>query len=519
MAITNAKKPQMLVDQLGNEFSLDFKDVSFSSIRGGSIGIPEGMTLSEAIWWMMLKQRDLETEVAINERIEGFPIDVAHALQLAVMDLFGIRELRSTPGFFGDTPPTFITVPTDARGGVTEVFLGRFGVPGAEGFLETSRDFNDALWIRGKIRQKSLPVLKTLLKRTKELLVASSLYKGKAFRVGMELETEGFDQKVTMTNPEFMDVTSMPADLMLNRDTWDLLTAGLWTPIERSAQTRFYSNSAKRALKRGVLLYGPYGTGKSLTALFTAGKAESNGWTFIYLKDVKDLKRVYPFAARYAPSVIFAEDIDLVVKHGEDNNEDGINMLNNVLDGVDSKDKDVVLVLTTNHIEQLPASMLRPGRFDALVEYTLPDKDTAAKLVLQYGGGEIDMDNFDPEYVGQILEGNQPATIHEVIRRAKLYSQNRYDAQYRGPLLVSTRDIDLSHKSMENHMKLLHKPVEKVPSPMEQFGNVVGRYMVQGVNRAADEKLHPLSETLIKSMEAKATRPADRNVVGVNSDH
>lgn len=512
MPTITEKPPKALTDQLGNEFTLDFKDVTFAAhTQGGMILLPQGMSFSEAIWWLQLKQREEETEVAINEYIGGFPIDVANALQMAVQELFGIRQLRVTPGglFQEDIPPTFLTIPINSKGDTTEVFLGRFSIPGADGYLESSRDYNDGLWIRGKLRQKSLPVLRMLVKKTKEMLARHSLYKGKAFRVGMEVQTQGFDQKLTMENPEFIDTAFMPADLMLNRDTWDLLTAALWTPIERTAQTRHFGIS----LKRSVMLEGPYGTGKSLTALVTAAKAQAHGWTFIYLKNVVDLKRVYPFAARYAPSVIFAEDIDLVVKHGNDNNEDGINMLNNVLDGVDTKDKEIILVLTTNHVDLIPPSMLRHGRFDTVVKYFLPDRETAGKLVMQYGGADIELDQFDGDIVGDILQGNQPATIHEIVRRAKLYSQCRYPEDYRGSLKIATRDIELSNDSMQEHLRLLNKPQLAHPSGMEQYGATVGHYIVQGVNRAMEGKAHPFKDTNIEAMEEKAAAPGERDVV------
>lgn len=502
-------KPKTLTDLLGREFTLDFQNVEVASTKQGQILLPEAMSLAEGIWWLSLKQRDLETEVAINERIEGYPIDVANALQLAVMEIFGVRELRSTPSMFGDVPPTFMTVPTDYRGGTVEVFLGRFAIPGADGFLETGRDFNDALWIKGKLRQKSLPTLRLLIKKTKERLLTHSLYKGKAFRVGMETMAQGFEEKLTMETPEFIDTSFMPADLCLNWNTWSLLTAALWTPITRSAQTRFFGVS----LKRGVLLQGPYGTGKSLTALETARLAQEHGWTFIYLKDVKDLKRVYPFASRYSPSVIFAEDIDLVVKHAGDDNADGINMLNNVLDGMDSKDKDIILVLTTNHIELIPPSMLRHGRFDAMVEYTLPDPETAARLVAQYAGDDIDQDDFDDAKVGEVLKGNQPATIHEIVKRAKLYSQGRYPADYRGKLQLNTADILLSNQSMQGHLRLLRQEHPNNPSGFEQAGKVIGEYLVSGINRAMRGKEHPNTGYVMDEITEKMSQPAEQDRV------
>lgn len=253
MAVTT-KTAKMLTDDLGQEFSLDFKDVTFAShTKGGQIMLPESMSISEGIWWMKLKQRDEETMVAVNERIEGYPIDVAWSLQLAVAELFGIRELRSTPDFFGETPPTFMSVPINARGDMAEVFIGRFSVPGAEGYLETARDWNDALWIKGKLKQKALPVLRALMACTRKHLKEHSLYKGKAFRVYMAEETQGFETKVTMANPEFIDTTKMPAELMLNQDTTTFLRRLCGLPLSARSKPAFsVSRSNARYCCRGL---------------------------------------------------------------------------------------------------------------------------------------------------------------------------------------------------------------------------------------------------------------------------
>lgn len=325
------KKPTPMKDVLGNEFTLSFKDVNLDRTDSGSILLPKDMLIQEGIFWLTLKLTELETTVAINERIGGFPIDIAYALGLACQEMFGIRELRSTPSFWGDTPPTFITVPTDHLGGTAEVFIGRFAIPGASGYLETARDYNDALWIVGKLKQKDVPTLRKLIALTKQKLATHSLYKGKAIEVWMTTETRGFEEKATMANPAFLDVTRAPAELMLNDDIEELLEASTWSPIERTEQCRALGIK----LKRSALFYGAYGTGKSLGALTTAKIAQENGWTFIYLKNVHDLKRVYPIALRYAPVALFGEDVDLIIKHADDadENKDAVNMANNLLDG------------------------------------------------------------------------------------------------------------------------------------------------------------------------------------------
>lgn len=479
---TATPKVKKLVDDLGEEFELQFKDVSYTTHQQGQITTPEGMALAEAIWWLQLKQKELETYVDVIERIEGYPIDVANALQIAVMEMFGIRELKSTPGFFSDTPPTFISVATGTNGERVEVFIGKFGLPGVEGSLESARDWNEALVIKIHVKQKSLPTVRKLMTMAHAVLATRSLYKGKAVRVGMTKQSSQFEERIVMTDPEFINTRYMPANLVLNSQTRELLEAALWAPIERTEQTRFYGVS----VKRGILLEGPYGTGKSLTALDTARRAQDNTWTFLYLKNVNDLKRVYPFAARYAPSVIFAEDIDLLTDTGEDEEtrESGIRMLNNVLDGMDNKESSVILVLTTNHVDKLPPSLLRPGRFDSIVTFTQPDATTAVELVRQYAGNDIDTDDFNGTILGSALAGKQPATIHEIVKRAKLYSQLRFDKDYRGPLRLSTNDILLSNESMTGHMRLLNKPEETKTNDMEKFGEIVGGYIVEGVRYA-----------------------------------
>lgn len=478
-------KTPTLTDVLGNEFTMDFKDVTIDRSETGAIILPQAMSIPEAIVWLTLKLKELETVVAVNERIEGFPIDVAYALGIACQELFGIRELKSTPGrtfFDPDIPPTFITVPADHQGGTAEVFIGRFAIPGADGYLESQRDYNDALWIKGEIRRKDMPTLRNLLALTKEKLRSNSLYRGKAIEVWMTTQSQGFEEKLTMANPAFLDVTRVPAELMLNEDIEELMDAAVWSPIERTEQCR----SLGIKLKRSALFYGPYGTGKSLGALTTAGIAQKRGWTFIYLKSVQDLKRVYPVALRYAPVVLFGEDVDLIIKHADDDeeNKDAVNMVNNLLDGLNMKTAEVMVILTTNHVDRLPESLLRPGRFDAAIKFVLPDRSTAARLVRQYAGRDLDVDNFDENAVGDALAGNQPATIHEIVNRAKLFSLKRYDPNYRGQLSIATDDILTSAKSIAPHLQLLK--ADTVDPAAVQVASQLFRSFADGTDAIAE---------------------------------
>lgn len=502
-------------NDLGENFDLLFKDVTYATnTENGQILLPEKMELSEAIWWLKTKQKDLETVITIRETIPGYPVDVAHAMGLAVQDMFGIRELRASGGFWGGNPPVFMSVPINAKGDTVEVFTGKFALPGIDGTIETGRVWNEELLVVSNIKQKCVPKLREFLALVRTKLREHSLYKGQAIRVGMTKESNMFEEKITMADPEFMDTSKMPAELVLNANTRELLTAGLWTPIERSEQTRFYGIS----LKRTVLLEGPYGTGKSLSALETARRATPAGWSFIYLNNVRDLKRVYPFAQRYAPAVMFAEDIDLIVKHedDDDDNPDAVNMLNNVLDGIDSKTHDIILILTTNHANRLPESLMRVGRFDLVAHYERPDQIASVELVRQYAGNDVDEADFDIEVVGDLLAGNQPSTIHEIVKRAKLFAQSRFHPDYRGPLRLATRDIELSAQSMANHLRLLDKDETEFDSPAQQLGDMVGRHIEMGIERAFEGRYK--ANDFVANDPQKLVRPANKKLVHSGGD-
>src|SRR5690606_37679962 len=118
----------------------------------------------------------------------------------------------------------------------------------------------------------------------------------------------GYDP--TQDCPHFMSLEGVKEDELIFGDTvMHGINIGLFTPIEQSEACR----ANKIPLKRGILLHGKYGTGKTMTANVTALKATRHSWTFIYLDSVLDLRRGLELAKQYAPAVIFADDIDRLI--------------------------------------------------------------------------------------------------------------------------------------------------------------------------------------------------------------
>lgn len=91
----------------------------------------------------------------------------------------------------------------------------------------------------------------------------------------------------------------------------------------------------------------------------------------------------------------------------------------NVIDGVESKSAELVIVLTTNDIDNITPALLRPGRLDAVIYIDAPDAEAAERLARQYSRGLIPADE-DISEAAKHLAGRIPAVIRETVERAKL---------------------------------------------------------------------------------------------------
>jgi transitional endoplasmic reticulum ATPase len=260
-----------------------------------------------------------------------------------------------------------------------------------------------------------------------------------------------------------MDLSKVKIEeLVYSADIMEQVETNLFTPILQTELCRKHGIP----LKRQILLEGPYGTGKTMAANVTAKHAEANSWTFIYLDRVQSLDEAVIFARQYAPAVVFSEDIDRVMTGGRSIKVDDI--LNNV-DGVDSKNSEVICVLTTNHVEKIEKAMLRPGRFDAVINVLPPDAAAAQKLMVQYGRGLLD--TADLGEAGAELDGQIPAVIREAVERAKLYAIRRTAPGT--DVTLTGSDVAAAARAMKYHMDLLKEKKEEPKSSAQIIGEAL----------------------------------------------
>jgi transitional endoplasmic reticulum ATPase len=448
-----------------------FEDVGIER-QGTKIVLPSDpkvMTEEEAIECLNRKIKQDKEEVAVHEEIHAFPMDGAHALMRVLEHRFGWASAAPTPGFFGPNPPTMVNLEYD-YGKHTQVIWGGFIIPGIEGQLQTGATWNETdnrpyFVIKGKVKQKYQGEVKEIARLVREYVKDRSIYRGKA----IILKTDS-DGDVDLNDaPKFMDLSRInEAELVFPAETQVQVETSLFTPVTRTEECR----ALKIPLKRGILLEGPFGTGKTLTAGVTAKKACANGWTYIYVDRVTGLKEAMIFARAFAPAVVFAEDIDRVLDGDRDVSVDDIL---NTIDGVESKSQEVITILTTNHIERIEPAMLRPGRLDAVITVKAPDSEAAQRLIRLYSRGLIS-DKEDLTAAGLELAGQIPAVIREAVERSKLYAISR--TQPGETFKLRGVDIANAAKGMKAHMDLIKPKVVEV-SDEEALGRALGK-VIQG---------------------------------------
>lgn len=421
--------------------------------HGEKLTIPEGMTLPQAIDLLERRAEYEKEKTQFSESYNVLPWDGTHALAAVLVRKFGWAPATSTPSFFGDQPPQLITIET-APGVFAQVPWGRFSLPNVKGYIETSVSRKDGRYvfsIDAVILRMNEHTVRSLFAEVREYLKTGSIYQGKAVKIRFR-DNDG--QPLQMPEPKFLDTDKInPDGLIYAADVMAAVKTNLFTPVSRAADC--IANGIP--VKRGVLLAGTYGTGKTMAATVASRLAVDAGITYVYVPRADELSDAIEFAKQYqSPAcVIFCEDIDRSV-----NGERSVEMddILNILDGIDTKNANIITVLTTNDLESINPAMLRPGRLDAVINVTPPDAAAVEKLIRLYGADTVAAD-ADLSEVGKQLENNIPAVIAEVVKRAKL-SQLALQAPGTKVSQISAEALIEASKTMRAQVTLLRERSE-----------------------------------------------------------
>ena len=446
---------------------------------GDKLILPDKMKIPEAIDLLERRLKYEQEEVQVQETFLAFPLDGAYAMDKVLTAKFGWTPAEATYSFFGKNPPQMISVDI-GPGQTVQVPWGKFSLPGVDGYIMSSsaqKDGRICFHLSGTVKRMHEEVVRDFFAEIRKYLQENSIYRGKAIKIRFR-DDDG--DVLAMPEPKFLETKDIrPENLIYSKDVQNSVVTNLFTPIERVRDC--IANNIE--VKRGVLLGGQYGCGKTLAAHVASKLAVDNGLTFIYVTRADELADAINFAKLYGDpaAVLFCEDIDRALAGQRSVKIDDIL---NILDGVDSKKLRLITVLTTNHLENINAAMLRPGRLDAIIEVTPPDKDAAERLLRFYGGNAIDASE-DLSAAAERLAGTIPATIAEVVKRAKLY---QLGLQKPGTQVknLTAEALDRAAFTMKTQNELLDKasrPPQERPNLEEAMREVVRAEVTGGKTR------------------------------------
>jgi len=259
-----------------------------------------------------------------------------------------------------------------------------------------------------------------VLAEVRDLAIEHNVFRGHVIAFGAEVFGPG-----PGTLLSFLDRPHVSRDqVVLPPDVLDGIEQQV-LGIARHAQRLLASG---QHLKRGILLHGAPGTGKTHTVRYLMGQVPNVTVVVLSGAALHLIREACSVARTLQPSVIVVEDVDLIAQERGPHfgQHPLLFQLLNEMDGL-GEDVNVTFLLTTNRADLLEEALAaRPGRVDHAALLPLPDADARRRLLRLYQGN-LELELSDPEAVITRTGGVTASFIKELLRRAALRAAESTD--------------------------------------------------------------------------------------------
>ena len=208
-----------------------------------------------------------------------------------------------------------------------------------------------------------------------------------------------------------------------------------WSMLRRRGFTKQADEFGIRCKPKGFLLVGPPGTGKSLTA-----KSIGSAWGMVLLRfDVgaafgsllgqteENIRTAIEIAERMSPCILWIDEIDQAFggRGGDTDGGTARRVTGTLLTWLAEKTSSVFVIATANDVSNMPAQMLRKGRFDEIFSVDIPTREERIQIYDYYLRNikhKVDVSNAADK-----TDGFVPAEIEAIVNSAHYRAFERDD--------------------------------------------------------------------------------------------
>jgi transitional endoplasmic reticulum ATPase len=190
---------------------------------------------------------------------------------------------------------------------------------------------------------------------------------------------------------------------------------------------------------KGIMLYGPPGTGKTLMAKAVATESQAN---FISIKGPEFLSKwvgeseravrdIFRKARQAAPTVLFFDEMDSIAPARGSGSSDShvtermISQILSEMDGLESL-HNVVVIAATNRPDIIDPALLRPGRFDRMIEIGMPDQEARLDILKIHTENRPIAEDVDLVSISKRTDGYSGADLAAVCNEAVMLAIREY---------------------------------------------------------------------------------------------
>jgi len=231
-------------------------------------------------------------------------------------------------------------------------------------------------------------------------------------------------------------------------------------------------------MPRGILIHGPSGTGKTLLAKAVATESEAN---FVSVRgpellskwvgeSERGIREIFRRARQASPCVIFFDEIDSIAPIRGAGGETAVtervvSQLLTELDGMENM-RGVIVLGATNRADMIDPALLRPGRFDKIIQIPLPDKDSRLSIL-----------KITAEKIPIVSDPNEPGCVN----LEKIAEQTDGLSGADVAAIANTAVSLVIHEYLDSHpeIKEVEKSSEEAKVTMKHFEEAVKKVREQ----------------------------------------